>query len=229
MANMLQPVKYNGGTGNLSAWGVAPGADENANLQQQNWNWQAGQAEKQRAFEGQQGAAQRANELQMAQLPWDYKNKVFGAVSPLLQGLMGTGQSGLVGGQNTPLPTITQGPVWSQQQIDQQVNAQKANNAQAANTQAKQAQQRVAASGFGANSPLLAALQGQAQMGRMAADATAQRETNWNAAQGNAQHLLDTQQAAQNQWAQSNQADIARRESNRQWMTSLAGMLAGMI
>lgn len=194
----------------------------------------------QNAFAGQQAGADRmlteaegdrnrANQLATVNAPLNYKREVLGQVSPLLQNLMGSAQSGMVGGQNTPQPQITAAPVWSQQQIDQQVNSQKANNATAAASQSKAAEARVTGSGFGSRSPLLAALQGGIQAQRMGADATAQRETNWNAAQGNAKQLLAGQQAQEGQWNDYNQADIERRKANNQYTTSLAGILAGML
>lgn len=180
------------------------------------------------AFEAGQGEANRANQLSIAGMPWAYKNRVFDTVSPLLTSLAGGGQSPLVGGQNTPQGQITQGPVWTQQQIDQQVNNQKSNNARAANTQSQAAARSTAASGFGAASPLLQALQGTIQAQRMGADAAAERETNWNAAQGNAQQLLASQQAAERNWLDYNTTDIERRKANQQYQTSLLGILAGL-
>lgn len=196
----------------------------------------------QNTFQGQQNTAERTNQMGIAQLPWNYKQGVFDKVSPLLMGLLGNGASptgnqfGLVGGQNTPQPPITAGPIWTPAQIDQQVNSQRANNAASASGQQQQLQRQLAGQGFGSNSPLLTALSAGAQNQRMAADQQADLDTRFNAASGNAKQLLAGQQAEESQWADWNQADIQRRQAANQaagitnnYNSSLIAALAGMI
>ncbi|HUR53513.1 MAG TPA: hypothetical protein VMZ71_05260 [Gemmataceae bacterium] len=174
--------------------------------------------------------ADRAAQLQIGMAPWAYKDKVFGTISPLLQQLTG-GQNpgGLVGGQNPATPQVDASPIWNPQQINQQVNSAKANNAQAADTQSKAAQAKTAAQGFGSKSPLLAALEGGIGQARMGADADAERGIRWDAAAGNAGHVMKGQAANQNAAVAFNGQDIERRKANNQYTTSLLSVLGGMV
>lgn len=206
------------------------------------------------AFQGGQGEAQRQNDLSIAQLPWDFKNKVFGTFSPLIQNLFGQvggmlGQGGAAGtggagaggvpppaSGNSPQPNITAGPVWNPQQIQQQVNSTQAQNAAAAKSQQQQNQTKTAGQGWGSNSPLLQALNQGVGNNLLAQNSQAAQQIPWNAAQGNATQLLNSQQAQEGQWQDWNQADIARRQqaiaSQGQQLnfgSSLVAALAGMV
>lgn len=213
-------------------------------IQQANTAQQSSQA-----FQSGQGEAQRQNDLSIAQMPWDFKNKVFGTFSPLLQGLFGQvgGMLGGASGSGTggapppasspgPQPTITAGPVWNPQQIQQQVNAGQAQNAATANAQQQTNQKKLAGQGFGSNSPLLAGLNQAAANNLMAQNATTARQVPWNAAQGNATQLLNSQQAQEGQWQDYQQSDIARRQQaltaqgqQLNFGSSLVAALAGMV
>lgn len=175
-------------------------------------------------------AADRANQLSIAQMPWDYKNKVFGTISPLLTQLTGGAAGGgqTPGGSNLGVERVNESPIWSPQQIGQQVNAAKAGNAQNADTQMKQAQTKLTSQGFGSKSPLLAALEGNIGQARMGQDATAAREIPWQAAQGNSQQVLKAQQSNQGADVAMNAADIERRKANNSFQTSLLGILGGL-
>jgi hypothetical protein len=117
--------------------------------------------------------------------------------------------TGSVGG---PEPTITAAPVWTQQQINQQVNSQNANVDAQVGSQTRDMQQGLAGRGFGSNSALSNSLamgyQGQGLQQKM----SNQQQTNWNAAQGNAQQLLSSQQAQEQQYANRQQEDIGRHQ-----------------
>jgi hypothetical protein len=130
------------------------------------------------------------------------------------------------GGTVGPAPEISVGPVWNQQQVQQQVNSGRARNDQAAQTQMRETQNSLAGKGFGGNSPLLAALQNQTQMGNMAANSDMERETRWNAAEGNAGHVLDTQKARSDQYL--GVEDIRQRRDQMR-LSGLAAMLSAMI
>lgn len=242
---MFTPSKFTPTTwtGTTQQWLGAPDVDGEglavAKLQAQNakdlqgnqLTYQGGQAAADRAFQGGQAAANRGLQQQLGMAPWAFKDQVFNTVSPLLKGLMGQaqGQAGLVGGQNGPSPQIDAGPVWSPQMIDQQVNAAKAGTAQKAQTQMTANQRNTAASGFGSRSPLLAALNSGVGMQAQAAGTDAERNIRFGAAQGNAQQVLAGQQAQEGQWRDQQDADIRRRQANHQYVTSIAGLLAGMM
>lgn len=176
--------------------------------------------------------ADRASNFQLGMAPWNFKDKVFQTVSPLLTGLLGTGaggQSPLVGGQTTPAPAIDANPIWNPQQVNQQVNATKAGNAASAATQQQQAARKTAGQGFGSRSPLLAALNSGIDQSRMAADADADREIRWGAAEGNAGHVLKAQTANADVWKAQNQIDVERRKANNQYVSSLASIIGGLM
>lgn len=183
-----------------------------------------------RQFQAAQGDANRANALQQTMAPINFKRDVFNSVSPLLTGMLGgaTKENGVVGGESAAAPGITRGPVWSGQQIQEQVNSGKAANAGNADTQSRANEQRLAGSGFGSRSPLLAALNSSVGMQRSAADANVDRETRWGAAQGNADSTFRTDQLATQQWDQAQNQDIARRQARNQYQTSLASILASL-
>lgn len=174
--------------------------------------------------------ADRANQFSIAQMPWDYKNKVFGTLSPLLTQLTGGAAGGGIrpGGENLGVERVNESPIWSPQQVGQQVNAAKAGNAQSADTQMKAAQTKLTSQGFGSKSPLLAALEGNIGQARMGQDATAAREIPWQAAQGNATQVMGAQKANQGADIAANAADIERRKANNSYTTSLLGILGGL-
>lgn len=173
--------------------------------------------------------ADRALQLQLGSMPWRFKDKVFGTISPLLQQLMGgQGPGGTVGGQNPAIPQVDASPIWNPQQINQQVNSAKANNAASAETQSVGVQGKLASQGFGSKSPLLAALQGNIGQAKMGADADAERGIRWDAASGNAGQVMKGQTANQNAAVAFNNADIERRKSNNQYTTSLMSILGGL-
>lgn len=176
-------------------------------------------------------AADRANQFSIAQMPWDYKNKVFGTISPLLTQLTGGAAGGgqVPGGTNLGVERVDESPIWNPQQIGQQVNAAKANNARSADTQTKQAQTKLTSQGFGSKSPLLAALEGNIGQARMGADAEADRQINWGAAQGNAQQVQKAQMSNQGADVAMNSADIERRKASNSYQTSLLGILGGLM
>ncbi len=207
--------------------GYAPTQVENAGVANNRANLAF--QEKKLAADQANAGADRNLQLQLGQLPWQYKDKVFGTISPLLQNLMGNqGPGGTVGGQNPGVPQVDAGPIWSPQQVNQQVNSAKANNAQAADTQSKAAQTKLSAQGFGSKSPLLAALEGNIGQAKMGADADAERGIRWDAAGGNAGHVLKGQMANQGAAIAFNDADIKRRQSNNQYTTSLLSVLGGL-
>ncbi len=157
----------------------------------------------------------------------------FDTVFPWLQSQIGSFMSNpnfaTAGGASGPSPEITVGGVYNPQQIQQQVNASRAHNDQAAQTQMQSQAQQTAGRGFGSNSPLLQALQGQTQANNLATNTDNEREIRMGAAGQNAQHLLGTQQAREQQFSSRQREDIERRKPYWAYQTSLLGALAGMI
>ncbi len=155
----------------------------------------------------------------------------FDRLFPWMQGQMGSinKQMATAGGQSGPSPEITVGGVLNPQQIQQQVNSMRASNDQTgAGQMAKQASQ-LAGRGFGSNSPLLAALQGQTQANTLAQNVGGEREIRLGAAGQNAEHLLGTQQAREGQFASRMREDIERRKPYFSLQNTLLSSLAGMV
>ncbi|NJL70224.1 MAG: hypothetical protein HC888_00825 [Candidatus Competibacteraceae bacterium] len=161
--------------------------------------------------------------------PEIFRQDRFNSLLPLLTGGNGASTFDRVGGDVAPLPEISVGPVWTQQQTNEQVNAGKAANTQGAQTQMQQQQRSAAAKGFGGNSPLLAALQNQTQTATQAANSDLERQIRFDTAEGNAQQLLRTQQARQGQWKDREESDIARRQLQESSRNSLLSVLAGLV
>lgn len=181
-----------------------------------------------RQFEGEQGAAQRALQLQLGMAPINFAQQKFNTVMPLISGLMGGVRANMGGGgAMAPQPSMGSGDIWTQAQIDQQVNAAKAGNAQQASTASHNAARQTAGRGFGANSPLLAALQGQIQMGQMGTDADAERGIRLDSAKANAQNRLATGSLAEQKWLDAQDQNLRRQQLAFSGPASLLGALSG--
>lgn len=206
--------------------------------------WQAENQRKQQAFQGQQAQAQRAHEAQQAaasrnlqeqQLavqarPEIAKEQRFGVVWPYLTNQLNSLSAG--GGGGSPVgtqPTINTGGVYSPDQIQAQVNASRATTDQSTATNIKNQGQSLAGKGFGSNSPLMAALSGQAQAAGVASNASNETNLRTNAAQMNAKQQLAGQTEAENQYASRQQEDIERHRNYLSSYNSLIGALSGLI
>ncbi len=88
--------------------------------------------------------------------------------------------------QRFQVPKVTSGPIWSDQQIQDQVNNLKASSAQQADTNTRKYQERMAQQGYGQGSPITFGAQIAIDNARMAGDSAAERQARWEAAQGNA-------------------------------------------
>lgn len=162
-----------------------------------------------------------------AQLQQDRFNRLLPSLQSALNG-GGAGDSGVIGGASTAGPRIDIGPIWNEGQIQQQVNAGRAMNDRRLGGNLRQIRQSTAGRGFGANSPLQMALSTQARMGGAAANADLGRNVRWDSAQGNAQHRLSSQQAAEVQHSNRMQEDIERRKNRSQYQSSIIQALAGL-
>jgi hypothetical protein len=169
--------------------------------------------------------ARLAQQPAMAQLA--QKDAHWNALFPYLtQGLRSIGNfSSRVGGQSGVGPRINARPIFDQSGIQQQMNANRAQGAQETAGQVQGMQNRLAGSGFGANSPLAAALQTQMSMANMGNVANQNREFKQNAAQANAGQLLKAQTAQEQQFASRQQEDIERRRQVIGQQQGLLGLL----
>ncbi len=225
MAGFSQPTYGGGGIATGFAYGNTDAADA---IQRQR---------EQQKFQGDQGAAQRKNDLALGQTaanasmyPATLKQDRFNTLFPYLQNQYAQAGQGAQtpGGQSPPGPEISVGPVWNEQQIQGQVNASRAANDQATAGRVRAINSGVGGRGLGANSPLAQALGGQAQSANLAANTQNEQQTRWGSAQGNATHLLNTQQARESQFAARQGEDIQRRIPYFQQQNALLSVLAGL-
>jgi hypothetical protein len=208
----------------LNQFGV-PGINNGRNV---NYSWDADPDMMMQESLNRKPGSSFSQQLATARLPHELAQQRFNTVLPYLTNALGNFSS-TVGGQSPPSPEITVGPVWNSQQIQQQANAMRARNDQATQSRIQGTQQNMAARGFGNRSPLLAALGAQYQNQNLAANSAGERDLRWNAAQGNAQNVQQTQVARSNQFAQRQQEDIERRRQALGSQSAMLSALAGLV
>lgn len=113
----------------------------------------------------------------------------------------------------SPYPDITIGPIWNDQQIQGRVNASRAQNDLGTAGKARSLAESTAGRGFGNNSPLYQELVGNLYANNLAANTSAENDLRWNAAQGNAQQVLASQQAGVGRATALNTANLARSQA----------------
>lgn len=186
----------------------------------------AGAQDDQQAWEAGENQADRDLQWGLANLPLDWQKQKYANVDPLMKGILNQKPSM---GASAAAPTITQGGVWSDQMVNQQVNQAKANNAQQTATTLKQNQMKTAGQGFGSQSPLLAALNNAAMGAQIGQDATSEQNIRWDAAEGNADMRLQQEAQSSSNWAEAMDQDIRRRQQEYMAQSSLLSALAGYL
>jgi len=200
------------------------GYDTNASTQRYGYDTQVKQTGMQ--TDTQRYIADQNNKLGYANLnqSGDQFNRAYGTLSGLLAN---PDQFG--GAATSAQPKITTGPIWTPEQIQQQVNQSTAQQVQSAQTQQQTAANKMAGQGFGSRSPALAQMQANAMSQAIANSAANAGNIRYQAAEGNAKQQLGSEQAAQSGWYADQQQDIARRGVNSQYKSSLAAALAGLV
>lgn len=182
----------------------------------------------------QQGALTRA-QIEASLAPTRFAEQKFNTLFPWIQGQMGGlggSGSGGFGYKGPPLgqrPEISDAPVYSEQQINQQVNAQRAENDMATAAQQRGVQNKMAGRGFGANSPLSAALQNSLAMSNMATNTANEQDLRWKAASGNAAQRLEAQKARATQDLGYVGEETKRGIAGQQQQTALLSALLGIL
>lgn len=225
--NLAKQLNFQGGQNNLDR--LFQGTQNDANRA-----FQGQQSQLDRTFQGGQNDANRALQLQLGMAPIDFAKEKFNTVMPLIQGLLGGGGGG---GGSSPgalgafgaVPQVSAGGIYSSKDMQNQVNAQQAKNAQQETAQNRQASAETAGQGFGTRSPLLAALQQGFAMNRQAQDATASREIPLQYQQANADNIQKGQMANQQAALQGQANQVAAANSQRTYTTGLLGALAGLL
>lgn len=184
----------------------------------------------------QQGALGRA-QIDASLAPTRFAEQRFNTVFPLVQkqlgaisGGAGSGTAGYQGGGPVgQQPAISDAPVYSQDQIQQQVNATRAQNDQATAGKQRDAAQQMAGRGYGANSPLAMALNNSLGMNNLATNTGAEQDLRFKAASGNASQVLEAQKAKELQFANRQDEDIKRNQIYRNSQNALIASLLGSI
>lgn len=237
-AGFWSPVTYDyGATGTRPPQNLGLAADiDRMNAQKRN---QSALMDQSQGFQGQQAALDRAlqdamqgrslqNQFNIAKMPIDFAREKFDQVFPFVTGAIGSAGPGSASATPTS-PQLAPDTVYSPQQIDQSVNAMKAQTDRAVGTQKRANEQATAGSGFGSNSPLLAALNSQAQLQGLAARTEGERGLRLDAAGANAKQGLGAATANNQARAafEANANDAVRNQLNAR--TSLIAALAGML
>lgn len=194
----------------------------------QNLTFEAGEAAKrqQAGIAGNLQAARIGAEAN--NLPHQLRQQRYNQVLPYLQGQLGT-LSSSVGGANFGRSPISVGPVWSQDVINQNVNAARGKIDAETEGRNRSTQQSLAGRGFAPNSPLYHALQSQNQGRALASKADTERETRTGMADRNARHMLDTERARLEMENAQAEEDIARRRNVAGFQSALLGAIAGLV
>lgn len=144
-----------------------------------------------------------------------------------LSGKFGAGYQG--GGQQGTQPNISDAPVYTPQQMNQQVNAQTASNDMATQSKIRQMQSSMAGRGYGSQSPLLAALRQGYQNQNMVTNTANARDTRLNSAKMNSDQVLKAQVAREAQFANRQNEDIERGRVYTGALSPLLSALSGMV
>lgn len=182
----------------------------------------------------QQGALTR-QQIEASLAPTRFAQSKFNTLFPWVQQQMGgmlgggKGQFGYNGPGLPAPPPISDAPVYSEQQINQNVNAQRAENDAATVSKQRGVQGQMASRGYGANSPLSMALQNSLSMGNLATNTANERDLRWQAAQGNATQRLEAQKARATQDLGYRGEETKRGIAGTQQQTALMSALLGML
>lgn len=173
-------------------------------------------------------AAQGAQARQTQQAGFDYKTGLINKLLPFAQGgLNSTGGGGVAQGQLAPAPNygagnvtaphISGGPIWGQQAINQNINANNAKVDQGTASNNMNMAGQLAGQGFGARSPLTRALEQMGNQSAMGQKADYGRQFTQTAQEQNRNFGLQADVAnagAQNQANQTNlgYANVAQNQ-----------------
>lgn len=163
------------------------------------------------------------NNLDMGILSQQGRQTSLDKLLPLLGSAFGSaGGSGSLGGQQ---PMINAGPIYTPQQTQQQVNrGVAANDSQFAGL-LRMLAGRFGGAGFSQNSPLLASLMSQAGAQNIAANTNVRTQLPFDIASGNASHLLQSQSAAENQFSNRQQEQLAAQRNAVAMLSSVLGIV----
>lgn len=163
-------------------------------------------------------------QLKAQLLPYEQKQNRFNQLYSLLTSY-GTPDMGASG----PGPNINAGPMYTQDMVQQNINAQRAQNDAALGSQTRQMQRELAGRGFSPQSGLGTALASRGRAANTMANADAERETRMQMAQANAQQMAKMQALQVQAASDRAQEDIARRRAQADWQSALFAVLGSAV
>lgn len=164
------------------------------------------------------------NALDLSLLSQTGRQTSLSQLLPILQGAFSAG--GSVGGNLTgQQPTINAGPIYTPQQTQQQVNKAVGGNDSRFAGLMRSLQSRFGSSGFSPNSAAFQALVAQLGVQNSAANADARTSLPFDVATGNASHLLDSQVAQENQFANRQQEQLGSQRNAIAMLSSILGII----
>lgn len=165
--------------------------------------------------------------FQASTAPVNFARDRFNSVFPVIQAqLQANGQSG--GPAPAAAPPAVLGPVYAPGAVDRQVNAARAGLDQQVATQQRQNAAGAAGRGFGAASPLLAALNAGAAAKGAAAGADAERQIRFDAAGAEAGQRATGAQLATQRYQAELDAETRRRQVAASVQANLLNALSGL-
>jgi hypothetical protein len=178
------------------------------------------------------GAQNAKNQFYSDSYYKDFMPSMTGSMSALMSQLVGAnlpstiGQavSGQYSGNTAGQPYISDAPVYSPQQIQQQVNQAVAANDQRMAGDLQGMSESFAGRGLGADSPLMAALASQRQAANLGANTAARTTLPLEAAKANAAQVLQAQMARETQFGRRQNEDLARQQNTLGLLSQILGL-----
>jgi hypothetical protein len=192
------------------------------------WNTELNNASAERIAAGNNAASRYGADrsYQANKYTQDKKQGRFDTAMPYFTSAIGSiGTGGAPAGKQ---PRIDAAPVYSDDMINQQVNAQAASTDAATAGNVARARQDLAGRGFGGNSPLAAALEANYRASGMATNASNERDTRFNLAKANSDQVFNGQQAQEAQYHNRAQEGISAAQNRNSFWGSILGSMAGM-
>ncbi len=222
--------------------------DQN-NMQQQRdqQGWQSGQLDKQLSARGREADLQAQiaregyqNQLQLAKMQFDQsmqpliqKNQRFHAIMPMITKNMEWAKQNLFG---MPMPGggsggygIDSKPVYSDDQIQQQVNAARAANDASTAGKTREMQESMAGRGYGSRSPLAEMLSNMYAGQNLATNTANERDTRMEASKQNAAHKIEQGKLSVQAKGQENDFYAQLAQVKQGGINALLAMLGSLI
>jgi hypothetical protein len=166
-----------------------------------------------------------------ARFPVEMKERRWQQLFPYLEGLLSGGQDPYtIGGQTRAPGAGAPRQVYTDEQVNQQVNDSRARGAQGTATRVRDMRQSLAGRGLGANSPLSAALESQMQAANLMNQLDQERQLRFDVAGANSQQGLAAAQLDEARRAAMAGEDIERARphfAQQNALLALLGQLAG--